>query len=509
MHLASTVRLSSLRDRVGYLLAPGENERVTLLEVGGLVSPRRCCVDEPAERAAAVRLVAAQLRLLAVSSPAWGERIARSGNPAVVHQVIISPPPQAERLEGADYLWLAQSAAMVQRWGRADEGGDRAAWVVVLHEKPGLHGRPGHVHMLDLLLDGRGRVRDVRRDWIHNEAATTVAALQFGLPIVPGRHPRGVLALLDAHDPGAVPAYEDALRAALHRTAGAALATVPGREALLAAYARHVVPTLQRHQGRRPVGPEPHQTEAPAPAAPRAGRDGAPGAGAAAGAARSDVISGEELASLGVSLARLRSAVEEVASAARVHAVAVGPLRGKVLRHAVEPVGGVGVWRGVRGLHVAAAFAAPAHAQCIGSEPEVAESHARLEVAIGHLAMAARGVRAAAAREGGADLDSLAELGRLRAAIWEGLAWVPPGAVGEELPAARCAALLDPRGVPVAARHVHAATAAAQGHAEIEFEAAPWEVLYASSAERGGGDVSTKEVAVAGQVRRAHERGER
>ena len=36
MHLASTVRLGSLRDRVGYLLAPGENERVRLIEVGAV-----------------------------------------------------------------------------------------------------------------------------------------------------------------------------------------------------------------------------------------------------------------------------------------------------------------------------------------------------------------------------------------------------------------------------------------------------------------------------------------
>lgn len=509
MHLASTVRLGSLRDRVGYLLAPGENERVRLIEVGGLVSPRRCCVDEPAERAAAVRLVVAQLKLLAASSPAWGGRIARGGNPAVVHQVIISPPPQAEYLEDADYLWLAGSAAAVHRWGRADHGCDRTAWVVVLHEKPGQHGRPGHVHALDLLLDGRGRVRDVRKDWIHNEAATTVAALQFGLPIVPGRHPRGVLTLLDAHDPGAVPAYEDALRAALHRTAGAALAKVPGREALLAAYARHVVPTLQRHQGHRPVGSEPHQPGAPAPAASRAGRDGAPGAGAAAGAARSDVISGEEVASLGASLALLRSAVQGVLSAAHVHATAAGRLRSAVLRHGAEPAAAGGAWRGVRGPHVAAAFAAPGHAQCIADEPAAAESHARLEAAIGDLAVAAVGVRAAAAREGGADLGTLAELGRLRSVVWEGLAWVPPRAAGDELPAARCASLLDPRGAPVAVGHVRAAVAAAQGHAAVELEAAPWEVLHAASMGRSGRDVGTRGSESAGQVHRAHERGER
>ena len=74
MHLASTVRLGSLRDRVGYLLAPGENERVRLIEVGGLVSPRRCCVDEPAERAAAVRLVVAQLEVDDTAPPAAWSR---------------------------------------------------------------------------------------------------------------------------------------------------------------------------------------------------------------------------------------------------------------------------------------------------------------------------------------------------------------------------------------------------------------------------------------------------
>jgi hypothetical protein len=500
MHLTSTVRLGSLRDCVSYLLSPGENERVRLLEVGGIVSPGLCKLDEPTERAAAVRLMVTQLRLFAASCSVWGGRIAGGGNPAVAHRVIISPPPQAEYLEDADYLWLAQSAAAVHRWGRADEGCDRTAWLVVLHEKPGQHGRPGHAHMLDLLLDGRGRVRDVRRDWIHNEAATTVAAMQLGLPVVPGRHPRGVLALLDAYDPDAVPAYEDALRAALRRTEAASTSGGAGREALLAAYARHVVPTFQRrnpHPPRStPRAPGIAPATAPAVTAATAPAPVPPSSVATVSAHASivGVSSGNvfdtgpsdasAVAPVAACLSLLRSAAAAVVDAAQAHALAVGGLRRVVEARAVERVPGVGVWSGPRGIHAAAVFAAPRHAHWIAGDPRAAASHAQLEATVEGLAAAAKDLRTSAARQCGAYPDALMELARLRAELWERLAWVPPGAVGEELPAARCADVLDPRGVPVAASLVRAALAAAPGAGGTELDAAPWELLLRAGVER-------------------------
>ena len=480
MHLASTVSVGSLRDCVSYLLSPGENERVRLLEVGGLVSPGLCRLDEPAERAVAVRVIVAQLRLLAASCSAWSGRIAGGGNPAVAHRVIISPPPQAQYLEDADYIWLAQSAATVHRWGRADEGGDRTAWMVVLHEKPGLHRRPGHAHMLDLLLDSCGRVRDVRRDWIHNEAATTVAAMQLGLPVVPGRHPRGVLALLEAHDPEAVPVYEDALLTALRRTEGASTSGGMDREALLGAYARHVVPTFQRHGLRRPR---------PAPPPPADTVDASLSKVSPSDAVVSpDVSSASAVPPISASLSMLRSAAAAVVDAARAHALSTDGLRRVVVARAAERVPGAGVWSGPRGLHAAAAFAAPRHAQCIAEDSRVAASHAQLETAVDRLATAAGAVRASAAGQGGAHPDALVELAQLRAELWERLAWVPPRAVGGELPAARCADALDPRAVPVAASLVRAALAAAPGGGEVELDAAPWEVLLRAGAERTAPD---------------------
>ena len=475
MHLASTVSVGSLRDCVSYLLSPGENERVRLLEVGGLVSPGLCRLDEPTERAAAVRVIVAQLRLLAASCSAWSGRIAGGGNPAVAHRVIISPPPQAQYLEDADYIWLARSAAAVHRWGRADEGGDRTAWMVVLHEKPGQHGRPGHAHMLDLLLDGRGRVRDVRRDWIHNEAATMVAAMQLGLPVVPGRHPRGVLALLDAHDPEAVPVYEDALLAALRRTEGASISGAMGREALLAAYARHVVPTFQRHGLRRPRPAPPPPTDTVDASLSKVSTSDA-------------VVVSPDVSPVSASLSMLRSAAAAVLDAARAHALSTDGLRRVVVARAAERVPGAGVWSGPRGLHAAAAFAAPRHAQCIAEDPRVAASHAQLETAVDSLAAAAGAVRASAVGQGGAHPDALMELAQLRAELWERLAWVPPRAVGGELPAARCADVLDPRAVPVAASLVRAALAAAPRGREVELDAVPWEVLLRVGAERTAPD---------------------